>query len=66
MNLLSKLRRSIDLTEDFEEKDAEFLRRVIEGEINFEAEEFDSSPCHGSLELGDHCKGCKFEKDHIG
>lgn len=56
----------------------DFLKKLFFPAIYFEPEnydfygssfilnddEFSNEPCKGSLEIGNHCKGCKYEEEH--
>lgn len=59
MGMLKDLINIIFKDKDFDETDesSKLLKVIVE-------QTYKNEPCSGSLIVGDHCNGCRYQKDH--
>jgi hypothetical protein len=58
MNLLKNVKRLLDPESEFQEDDFYGVEQIIDFSNQ-------NVPCKGSLIIDHHCKGCKFESEHV-
>jgi hypothetical protein len=61
-NLLKNVKRILDPESEFQEDDFYNIGQVIDDPRDFSNQ---NVPCKGSLIIDHHCKGCRFESEHV-